>query len=99
MAAMRRPWRRGDSASGDRKSTRLNSSHLGISYAVFCLKKREWLASNNGKAHELWVGFYKKKLGKGGISYPEAFDEALFFFYNAGTKKVLHFFRYPPLST
>src|ERR1035438_8622116 len=24
--------------SGDRKSTRLNSSHLGISYAVFCLK-------------------------------------------------------------
>src|ERR1035438_10622475 len=24
----------------DRKSTRLNSSHLGISYAVFCLKKR-----------------------------------------------------------
>src|SRR5437899_5262447 len=29
----------------DRKSTRLNSSHLGISYAVFCLKKKkrsEW---------------------------------------------------------
>src|SRR5256885_7172559 len=27
-------------ASGDRKSTRLNSSHLVISYAVFCLKKK-----------------------------------------------------------
>src|SRR5258705_9931491 len=26
--------------AGDRKSTRLNSSHLGISYAVFCLKKK-----------------------------------------------------------
>src|SRR5262245_65096087 len=26
--------------SQDRKSTRLNSSHLGISYAVFCLKKK-----------------------------------------------------------
>src|SRR5256885_7261856 len=26
-------------AGGDRKSTRLNSSHLVISYAVFCLKK------------------------------------------------------------
>src|SRR5437899_5560196 len=26
--------------SKDRKSTRLNSSHLGISYAVFCLKKK-----------------------------------------------------------
>src|SRR5205814_10198753 len=30
----------------DRKSTRLNSSHLGISYAVFCLKKK------NGSAAE-----------------------------------------------
>src|SRR5690606_41078184 len=27
-------------ASGDRKSTRLNSSHVKISYAVFCLKKK-----------------------------------------------------------
>src|SRR5947199_5502357 len=27
----------------DRKSTRLNSSHLGISYAVFCLKKKNEL--------------------------------------------------------
>src|SRR5262245_64626458 len=32
-----RPTRR----SRDRKSTRLNSSHLGISYAVFCLKKKK----------------------------------------------------------
>src|SRR5471030_3375528 len=27
--------------NSDRKSTRLNSSHLGISYAVFCLKKKK----------------------------------------------------------
>src|SRR5436189_1758574 len=27
---------------GDRKSTRLNSSHRCISYAVFCLKKKKW---------------------------------------------------------
>src|SRR5947209_9343754 len=33
--------RRGRAAeSGDRKSTRLNSSHANISYAVFCLKKK-----------------------------------------------------------
>src|SRR2546426_8398070 len=32
----RRRW-----AAGDRKSTRLNSSHLVISYAVFCLKKKK----------------------------------------------------------
>src|SRR5438045_5825842 len=30
-----------DCASTDRKSTRLNSSHLGISYAVFCLKTKK----------------------------------------------------------
>src|SRR3989442_10924967 len=28
-------------AEGDRKSTRLNSSHVRISYAVFCLKKKK----------------------------------------------------------
>src|SRR5437899_4227208 len=30
---------RREAKAADRKSTRLNSSHLGISYAVFCLKK------------------------------------------------------------
>src|SRR2546427_8636168 len=34
-----RPRTRG--AGGDRKSTRLNSSHSQISYAVFCLKKKK----------------------------------------------------------
>src|SRR3712207_7438521 len=32
---------RADRAGGDRKSTRLNSSHANISYAVFCLKKKK----------------------------------------------------------
>src|SRR3712207_7227371 len=31
----------GNDAGGDRKSTRLNSSHANISYAVFCLKKKK----------------------------------------------------------
>src|SRR2546430_17611584 len=35
-----RPWRRVQ-PSLDRKSTRLNSSHSQISYAVFCLKKKK----------------------------------------------------------
>src|SRR5256885_10545180 len=34
----------------DRKSTRLNSSHLVISYAVFCLKKKKYEASRRGRA-------------------------------------------------
>src|SRR5256885_11568798 len=33
--------RHGGADLGDRKSTRLNSSHLVISYAVFCLKKKK----------------------------------------------------------
>src|SRR5690242_21319311 len=32
--------RRAGRGKGDRKSTRLNSSHMSISYAVFCLKKK-----------------------------------------------------------
>src|SRR5438045_5327302 len=35
------------SVSEDRKSTRLNSSHLGISYAVFCLKKKKQHKADN----------------------------------------------------
>src|SRR6202023_4294766 len=54
------PSTRAPGAQGrsDRKSTRLNSSHLGISYAVFCLKKR--LPPNTGDkqcprcAHPRW---------------------------------------------
>src|SRR5690349_23781308 len=37
-----------DTGSGDRKSTRLNSSHVEISYAVFCLKKK--IKMNNDTA-------------------------------------------------
>src|SRR5205814_10578203 len=38
----------------DRKSTRLNSSHLGISYAVFCLKKKK-------KKNKIYTQIKKKK--------------------------------------
>src|SRR2546422_4176047 len=42
--------------AGDRKSTRLNSSHGYISYAVFCLKKKKRVAA--------------VRLGEGGRPYP-----------------------------
>src|SRR3989442_11853173 len=40
-----------DAARVDRKSTRLNSSHVRISYAVFCLKKKKkhWLRQVSGR--------------------------------------------------
>src|SRR5205809_4767712 len=41
VAARDRRRRRGCARAGDRKSTRLNSSHGYISYAVFCLKKKK----------------------------------------------------------
>src|SRR5690242_21619596 len=40
----KKPWRfrlRTVASTRDRKSTRLNSSHMSISYAVFCLKKKK----------------------------------------------------------
>src|SRR5215212_10762231 len=46
--------RRADELGPDRKSTRLNSSHLGISYAVFCLKKK--------KNKKLVLFFLKQKM-------------------------------------
>src|SRR5256885_8429553 len=44
------PWAARNGEGKDRKSTRLNSSHLVISYAVFCLKKKkdETLCQHDG---------------------------------------------------
>src|SRR5204862_8258690 len=41
---------------GDRKSTRLNSSHVEISYAVFCLKKKKQKKATISKMHLLTHG-------------------------------------------
>src|SRR5690625_7051655 len=45
------PARAGDTI--DRKSTRLNSSHVAISYAVFCLKKKNKLNQDNKQISNL----------------------------------------------
>src|ERR1039458_10838898 len=44
---------------GDRKSTRLNSSHLGISYAVFCFKKKK--SHQPGQIHEQLQTAHRRK--------------------------------------
>ncbi len=38
---------------------------------------RKWLARNHDKTTEIFVGFYRKASGKGGLTYAEALDEAL----------------------
>src|SRR4051794_19772731 len=45
----------------DRKSTRLNSSHPSISYAVFCLKKKKMVSG--GARSCTYYGFYPMKAG------------------------------------
>src|ERR1035438_5369396 len=70
----------------DRKSTRLNSSHLGISYAVFCLEKN--------KAEELGFSarhlLYGKRRGLYRIIFDSREDELHVFFL---------MIRQPPRST
>src|ERR1039458_4463635 len=87
----------------DRKSTRLNSSHLGISYAVFCLKKKKkertrqkaWVTSDSRIAR--WA---ETTGGAGASGWPGAavpckgvgvpFNDGVFFFL---------MIRRPPRST
>src|SRR5207249_10700576 len=49
------------SACRDRKSTRLNSSHVSISYAVFCLKKKKKKKKKSNKKIHKKKKKYKKK--------------------------------------
>ena len=42
-------------------------------------KFRHWLERYHADHNELWVGFYKKRSGKGGLTYQEAVDELLCF--------------------
>jgi uncharacterized protein YdeI (YjbR/CyaY-like superfamily) len=48
---------------------------------------RRWLASNHASAAELWVGFWKVKSGKKGLTYEEAVEEALCFGWIDGLVK------------
>src|SRR3989442_11636347 len=43
----------GGDRPGDRKSTRLNSSHVRISYAVFCLKKKKNKQHIGARTHKI----------------------------------------------
>src|SRR5256886_4205610 len=51
--AQQRPPHKRQSSKRDRKSTRLNSSHRQISYAVFCLKKNSEVGPHEPAAREV----------------------------------------------
>src|SRR5690606_41839574 len=48
---------------GDRKSTRLNSSHVKISYAVFCLKKKKSVICNVAMSLAVVCGLFDHSVG------------------------------------
>jgi len=48
---------------------------------------RAWLETHGASSRELWVGFYKKASGRGGLTYKDAVDEALCFGWIDGIKK------------
>jgi uncharacterized protein YdeI (YjbR/CyaY-like superfamily) len=50
---------------------------------------RRWLAGHHDAAGELLVGFYKRESGRGGITYPEALDEALAYGWIDGVRKAI----------
>src|SRR3989337_3120699 len=50
------------SCTGDRKSTRLNSSHGSISYAVFCLQKKTRQTSTHGSVSDAVVSSQYRSL-------------------------------------
>ena len=51
------------------------------------LEFRRWLASHHAAAKELWVGFHKVGVGRAGIRYAEALDEALCFGWIDGVRR------------
>jgi len=55
---------------------------------------RRWLEKHHATVEELWLGFYNKKSGRGGLSYPEAVDELLCFGWIDGVKKKVDDERY-----
>src|ERR1039458_8616016 len=73
----------------DRKSTRLNSSHLGISYAVFCLKKKK-LCPN--------LTTSPCTAGRLGAHFTISLLPFFFFFLMMGPPPTSTLFPYPPLS-
>src|SRR5512134_5387 len=61
---------------------------------------RAWLAENHATAPEMWLVFYKKHVGKPGLTYLEALEEALCFGWIDGILKRIddekHLIRFSP---
>src|SRR6266511_415207 len=102
-------WRACSSRSGalrrrtrDRKSTRLNSSHVAISYAVFCLKKKKALeVSRLGQGGfsssfgtgiafhpSLWIRYYYAERRRQSVTLCLPHPLCIFFFNDTATTEI-----------
>src|SRR3982751_6346824 len=55
---------------------------------------RSWLETHHATETELWIGYYKKASGKGGMVYQQALDQALCFGWIDGIAKSIDDDRY-----
>src|SRR6201989_2379127 len=70
----------------DRKSTRLNSSHITISYAVFCLKKKQCIHDTTNNCGELLL-LQRSHEGKSRLLFG-VLDCPYFFFNDTATTEI-----------
>src|SRR2546430_10929597 len=73
---------------GDRKSTRLNSSHSQISYAVFCLKKKKVRVGHHARRRQL-VDAPEVRLRPGTVGYGGRLRVPVFLRRARGTRAML----------
>src|SRR5256884_301350 len=87
--------------SGDRKSTRLNSSHGYISYAVFCLKKKNVLRSTLWASGYADAGTAQSSLGQLSARVQPTYQPSVqrFCVPEHGTMLTLALVRFPPTAT
>ena len=60
---------------------------LPVTYFPTPADLRSWFEEHHATVPELWIGFYNKASGRGGIAYLEALEEALCFGWIDGIKK------------
>src|SRR3989442_10864606 len=76
-------------SNGDRKSTRLNSSHVRISYAVFCLKKKKHTSELQSRPHVVCPLLLEKKVDTEIVADETSMDSMILAEINA---IALHYF-------
>lgn len=75
----------------DGPSVRLSVCHqvsqMKVVFFRSASEMRRWFATNHASCQELWIGFYNKQSGRGGVTYREALDMALCYGWIDGVRR------------